>query len=158
MIKYQGMHDILYAGTGFLKYRSIRSIEGGDRMAESKQKNRQSVTKRTLYYYGRATLRHWPFFLLDILSSTGYAYFLTFGNPLIIARIVDRISTSHVSADQVFAVFGPDILLLILCNVLGQVSSKLQDYSLWKRSLPPRRAGRQSFCCSRPHKGLPLLL
>ena len=101
-------------------------------MTGSKQKNRQSATKRTLYYYGRATMRHWPYFLLDILSSTGYAYFLTFGNPLIIARIVDRISTSHVSADQVFTVFGPDILLLILCNVLGQVSSKLQDYSLWK--------------------------
>ena len=96
------------------------------------KKKRFSVTGRTLYYFGKATLRHWPFFLLDILSSTGYAYFLTFGNPLIIARIVDRISTSHVSADQVFAVFGPDILLLILCNVLGQISSKLQDYSLWK--------------------------
>ena len=92
----------------------------------------KSVTRRTLYYYGKATLRHWPYFLLDILSSTGYAYFLTFGNPLIIARIVDRINTAHVSSDQVFAVFGPDILLLILCNVFGQISSKLQDYSLWK--------------------------
>ena len=101
-------------------------------MIKDMKKNRSSVTGRTLYYFGKATLRHWPYFLLDILSSTGYAYFLTFGNPLIIARIVDRISTSHVSAGQVFSVFGPDILLLILCNVLGQVSSKLQDYSLWK--------------------------
>ncbi len=96
------------------------------------KKSRRSVTGRTLYYYGKATLRHWPYFLLDVLSSTGYAYFLTFGNPLIIARIIDRISTAHVTADKVFAVFGPDILLLIGCNVLGQVSSKLQDYSLWK--------------------------
>ena len=95
-------------------------------------KNKRSVTRRTLYYYGKATMKHWPFFLLDVLSSTGYAYFLTFGNPLIIARIVDTISTVHVTSDQVFSVFGPDILLLILCNVLGQVCSKLQDYSLWK--------------------------
>ncbi|MBQ3393389.1 MAG: ABC transporter ATP-binding protein [Lachnospiraceae bacterium] len=93
---------------------------------------KNSVTGRTVYYYGKATLKHWPYFLLDILSSTGYAYFLTFGNPMIIARIVDRISTSRVSSDQVFSVFGPDILLLILCNVMGQVCSKLQDYSLWK--------------------------
>ncbi|MBR3241831.1 MAG: hypothetical protein IKF90_03915 [Parasporobacterium sp.] len=95
-------------------------------------KIKYSVAKRTIYYYGKATLKHWPFFLLDILSSVGYAYFLTFGNPLIIARIVDTITTVTVKADQIFSVFGPDILLLILCNVLGQVCSKLQDYSLWK--------------------------
>lgn len=91
-----------------------------------------SVTGRTLYYFGKATLGHWPYFLLDLLTSTGYAYFLTFGNPLIIARIIDRIGSSQVTADQVFPVFGPHILALILCNVLGQVCSKLQDYSLWK--------------------------
>ena len=94
-------------------------------------RKKSSVTKRTLYYYGKATLKHWPYFLLDILSSVGYAYFLTFGNPLIIARIVDTITTVKVTADQVFPVFGPYILMLILCNVLGQVCSKLQDFSLW---------------------------
>ena len=78
-----------------------------------------SVTGRTLYYFGRATLGHWPYFLLDLLTSTGYAYFLTFGNPLIIGGIIDRISTSHVTPDQVFPVFGPSILALIMCNVLG---------------------------------------
>ena len=93
---------------------------------------KKSVARRTLHYYGKATLSHWPYFLLDILSSTGYAFFLTFGNPMIIARIIDRISEGHVPARQVFTVFGQDIILLILCNILGQVSSKLQDYSLWK--------------------------
>ena len=95
-------------------------------------KKNASVTGRTLYYFAKATMRHWPYFLLDFLTSTGYAYFLTFGNPLIIARIIDRINTSHVTADQVFPVFGPSIFLLIMCNVMGQVCSKLQDYSLWK--------------------------
>ena len=85
-----------------------------------KNKKDAPVTGRTLYYFGRATLGHWPYFLLDFLTSTGYAYFLTFGNPLIIARIIDRINTSHVTADQVFPVFGPSIAALIMCNVLGQ--------------------------------------
>ncbi|MCR5667406.1 MAG: ABC transporter ATP-binding protein/permease [Eubacterium sp.] len=91
-----------------------------------------SVTGRTIYYYGKATMKHWPFFLLDILASVGYAYFLTFGNPLIIGKIVDIISARKIASDEVFQVFGPYIILLVLCNVLGQVSSKLQDYSLWK--------------------------
>ena len=45
-----------------------------------KNKKDAPVTGRTLYYFGRATLGHWPYFLLDFLTSTGYAYFLTFGN------------------------------------------------------------------------------
>ncbi len=96
------------------------------------KKKQKAVTSRTLYYYGKATMRHWPYFLLDILSSTGYAYFLTFGNPLIIAHILDILATRTVTVSEVFPVFGPSILLMIGCNVLGQVASKLQDYSLWR--------------------------
>lgn len=92
----------------------------------------KSVTGRTIYYYGKATLAHWPYFLLDIVSSTGYAYFLTFGNPQIIAKIVDIIANGTVTSDRIFEVFGKYIFLLIGCNILGQVCSKLQDYSLWK--------------------------
>ncbi len=110
---------------------SIKNNNKNDNTLRSTKKD-TSVTGRTLYYFGKATLGHWPYFLLDLLTSTGYAYFLTFGNPLIIARIIDRIGASQVTADQVFPVFGPHILALILCNVLGQVCSKLQDYSLWK--------------------------
>jgi hypothetical protein len=110
---------------------SIKNNNKNDNTIRSTKKD-ASVTGRTLYYFGKATLGPWPYFLLDLLTSTGYAYFLTFGNPLIIARIIDRIGASQVTADQVFPVFGPHILALILCNVLGQVCSKLQDYSLWK--------------------------
>lgn len=92
----------------------------------------KSVTGRTIYYYGKATLENWPYFLLDIVSSTGYAYFLTFGNPQIIAKIVDIIASGTVTSDRVFEVFGKYIFLLIGCNILGQLCSKLQDYSLWK--------------------------
>ena len=113
-------------------FESLCRPKGKDVFSTNNNNKKTSVTGRTLYYFGRATLGHWPYFLLDFLTSTGYAYFLTFGNPLIIARIIDRINTSHVTADQVFPVFGPHIFALIMCNVLGQVCSKLQDYSLWK--------------------------
>ena len=91
-----------------------------------------SVTKRTLYYYWKVTAKHWPYFLLDILASVGYTFFLSFGNPLIIGDIVDKIGSETITSDNVFSIFGPEIILLILCNVLGQVCSKLQDYSLWR--------------------------
>ena len=93
---------------------------------------KQSITRRTVHYYWKVTKKHWPYFLLDILSSIGYTFFLSFGNPLIIGNIVDIISTETVTSETVFDIFGPQIALLILCNLLGQVCSKLQDYSLWK--------------------------
>ena len=92
----------------------------------------QSVTRRTIYYFWKITAKHWPYFVLDILASIGYVFFLTFGNPLIISNIVDKISTETITSDNVFSIFGTEIILLILCNVLGQICSKLQDYSLWK--------------------------
>ncbi len=92
----------------------------------------QSVTRRTIYYFRKITAKHWPYFVLDILASIGYVFFLTFGNPLIISDIVDKISTETITSDNVFSIFGTEIILLILCNVLGQICSKLQDYSLWK--------------------------
>ncbi len=92
----------------------------------------QSVTRRTIYYFRKVTAKHWLYFFLDISASIGYVFFLTFGNPLIISDIVDKISTETITSDNVFSIFGTEIILLILCNVLGQICSKLQDYSLWK--------------------------
>lgn len=94
--------------------------------------NKTSVTRRSIHYYWKVTAKHWPYFLLDILASSGFTFFLSFGNPLIIGNIVDKISENVVTSDNVFELFAPDIILLIVCNVLGQICSKLQDYSLWK--------------------------
>lgn len=91
-----------------------------------------SVTRRTLHYYWRATLSQWPVFLLALVSTLAFVFFLSYGNPYVMAKIVDRVSESPVSADQVFPVFGPYIAALIACNLLGQIGSKLQDYSVWK--------------------------
>jgi ATP-binding cassette subfamily B protein len=68
-----------------------------------------------------------------LLSTIGFVVTLTFGNPFVIGLIVDRISAGEpVAPNQVLAVFSPYILALIGINVLGQVCSKLQDYSVWK--------------------------
>lgn len=93
---------------------------------------KRNVTGRTLYYYGKATMRHWPFFLLGVATTVGYAFCLTFWNAMIVADIIDIIGKGGVTADQVFPVFMPYIIQLIVANLIGQICSKLQDYSVWK--------------------------
>ncbi|MDO4183021.1 MAG: ABC transporter ATP-binding protein [Coriobacteriia bacterium] len=92
----------------------------------------QSVTRRTLHYYWQATKNHGGFFAGLMVSTFAYIALLSYGNPLVMSMIIDRVSESPVTADQVFAVFGPYILLLLGVNVVGQAASKLQDYTLYK--------------------------
>lgn len=93
---------------------------------------KRSVTSRTLYYYMKVTLKHWPYFILGILVSVGYAFCLTFWNAMVVAAIVDRVSEGGISSSQVFPVFLPYILQLVAANLIGQICSKLQDYCVWK--------------------------
>ncbi|MEG0374539.1 MAG: ABC transporter ATP-binding protein, partial [Raoultibacter sp.] len=91
-----------------------------------------STTKRTLQFYGAVTATQLPLFLLSVASTLTFVFCLSFGNPFFIGKIVDRLAADPVAADQVFTVFGPLMLLLIGTNILGQVASKLQDYSVAK--------------------------
>ena len=93
---------------------------------------KKNTVGRTLYYYGRAVMKHWPFFILGIGASFGYTYCLTFLNAIAVSNIIDKVSTATVSAENVLMYFLPDILMLVGANVIGQVCSKLQDYSVWK--------------------------
>ena len=93
---------------------------------------KKSTAKRTIYYYGKTLLKHWPFFFLGILMSFGYAYCLTFLNAKAVSMIVDRVTQGGITAENVFSTFMPAIILLIVANVIGQVCSKLQDYAVWK--------------------------
>lgn len=93
---------------------------------------KKSTVGRTLYYYGKEVMKHWPFFILGIGASFGYAFFLTFLNAIAVSNIIDKVGSGAVSADNVLMEFLPDILLLVGANVAGQVCSKLQDYSVWK--------------------------
>ncbi|QWT18268.1 ABC transporter ATP-binding protein/permease [Collinsella sp. zg1085] len=68
-------------------------------------------------------------FLANVLVTLGYVYFLTFASPQVVAWIVDKVGEGGIGPDQVFSTFGPAIVLLIAVNVIGQVCSKLQDYT-----------------------------
>ncbi len=104
---------------------------------ENKEHNKEaarkpSTTFRTLVYYWRVTATQWPMFLVSILATLGFVFFLSFANPYVVAQVIDRISAEPVSSDQILPVFGPYILMLIGANVFGQFASKLQDYTVWK--------------------------
>ena len=90
------------------------------------------TVRRTLHYYMKATLRHWPYFLLGIITTLGFSFFLSFANPMIVAKIVDIVGKGNVQNGQVLSTFGPYIAALIAVNVLGQICSKTQDYSVFK--------------------------
>ena len=92
----------------------------------------QETTRRTLHYYWLVTRKHLGLYVAMLLSTVGYIALLSYGNPYVMSLVVDRISAEPVAADQVFTVFGSYIAALLLINVVGQASSKLQDYTLWK--------------------------
>ena len=92
----------------------------------------KDTTRRTLHYYWWATRRHLGFYVGMIVSTIGFGVLLSYGNPFVMSLIVDRISAEPVAADQVFQVFGPYILALVLINVFGQAFSRIQDYTFWK--------------------------
>ncbi|MDR3053231.1 MAG: ABC transporter ATP-binding protein/permease [Coriobacteriales bacterium] len=98
----------------------------------SRTGQRTSTAARTLYYYGRVTAQQMPLFLAAVFSTLGFVFFLSYGNPYVVGLIIDRVTDTQVAPDEVFAVFGPYILLLIGANVVGQFCSKLQDYTVWK--------------------------
>lgn len=93
---------------------------------------KKNTASRTIYYYGRTVLKHWPFFFLGILTSFGYTYCLTFLNAQAVSKIIDQVSEGNVAKEKVLITFLPAIILLVMANVVGQICSKLQDYAVWK--------------------------
>lgn len=102
----------------------------------SRQKPQDSATiKRTLYFFWQITKkRPWPF-VLGVIATIGFVGLLTYANTYVMSLIVDRIQLGPVAPDQVWTVFGPYIIALILVNVVGQVCSKLQDYAIFKTEI-----------------------
>lgn len=96
------------------------------------QQNKKSTARRTLHYYWAATSKHLGLFIGLMLSSIGFIVLLSYGNPLLMSMIVDRVSAEPVAPDQVFEVFGPYIIALIAINLVGQACSKVQDYTSFK--------------------------
>ena len=92
----------------------------------------RSTVRRTLQRFWGVTRTQPLIVFLSVLSSAGYIFLLTFANTYVMALIVDRIQAGPVAGDQVFEVFGPYILALVLVNLVGQILSKLQDYTVYK--------------------------
>lgn len=103
---------------------------------KKRTKPQDSVTiKRTLYFFWQITKkRPWPF-ILGVIATIGFVGLLTYANTYVMSLIVDRIQLGPVGPDQVWEVFGPYIIALILVNVVGQVCSKLQDYAIFKTEI-----------------------
>lgn len=101
-------------------------------MRSTTDSNDRHTIRRTLHYFWQVTKQRPGAFVLSIVSSVGYTGLLTFANTYVMGLIVDRVEASPVAPDQVFAVFGPYILALLVVNALGQTLSKLQDYSVYK--------------------------
>lgn len=93
---------------------------------------KHTTTRRTLHYFWLATKKHLGLAIALLLSTIGFCGLLSYGNPYVMSLIVDRISEGPVAADEVFVVFGPYVVALILINLAGQACSKLQDYTSWK--------------------------
>ena len=74
------------------------------------KKRKQSTARRTLYYYWKATRKHLPFFLLGLITTLGFSFFLSFANPYIVGKIVDRVAEGSVPAENVLEVFMPFII------------------------------------------------
>lgn len=96
---------------------------------------RPSLTMRSLHYYWQATKKHFGYFLLLIVATAVFIGCLTYGNPYIMGLIVDRVSEGYVPEDQLYEVYAPYLIALVLINFFGQAGSKLQDYATYKLNI-----------------------
>ena len=90
-----------------------------------------SLTRRTLHYYWKVTRRHKALFAALMVSTFVFVALLSYGNPYVMSLIVDQVSAQPVEAGQVFTVFGPYIVALILINKLP-VNCKITPCTSWK--------------------------
>ncbi|MDO4798877.1 MAG: ABC transporter ATP-binding protein, partial [Coriobacteriales bacterium] len=90
----------------------------------------RATIRRTLHWFWWVTKKR-PFAtFMAVFTSVTYTALLTYANTWVMGLIIDRVQAEPVSADQVFAVFAPYIVVLLLVNAVGQTCSKLQDWSV----------------------------
>ncbi len=89
-----------------------------------------STIRRTLSWFWWVTRKR-PFAaFMAVFTSVAYTALLNYANTYVMGLIVDRVQASPVTADQVFHVFAPYVIALLLVNAFGQACSKLQDWSV----------------------------
>ena len=97
-----------------------------------RSRGRSHTALRTLHFYWRATMLQWPIFLCAILTTLGFVFFVSYVNPLIVGKIVDLVGVGNVQPSEVYSVFGPYMILLVVVNVVGQACGKLQEFFTMK--------------------------
>ena len=91
-----------------------------------------ATVRRTLQRFWAVTRERPLIATMSVVTSAGYILLLTFANTYVMGLIVDRIQASPVAADRVVEVFAPYVVALVLVNLVGQLFSKLQDYTVYK--------------------------
>ncbi|MBR3313817.1 MAG: ABC transporter ATP-binding protein [Atopobiaceae bacterium] len=89
-----------------------------------------ATIRRTLHWFWWVTKKR-PFAtFMAVFTSVAYTALLNYANTWVMGLIVDRVSADPVPAAQVFEVFAPYIIGLLVVNAVGQTCSKLQDWSV----------------------------
>ena len=90
----------------------------------------RATVRRTLHWFWWVT-RKKPFAaFMAVFTSVTYTALLNYANTYVMGRIVDRVSAEPVPATQVWEVFAPYVIALLVVNAVGQTCSKLQDWSV----------------------------
>ncbi len=90
----------------------------------------RATVRRTLHWFWWVT-RKKPFAaFMAVFTSVTYTALLNYANTYVMGRIVDRVSAEPVPAAQVWEVFAPYVIALLVVNAVGQTCSKLQDWSV----------------------------
>ena len=91
---------------------------------------KRSTIRRTLHWFWWVTKKK-PFAtFMAVFTSIAYTALLNYANTWVMGLIVDRVSADPVPAAQVWEVFAPYVIALLVVNAVGQTCSKLQDWSV----------------------------
>jgi len=91
---------------------------------------KRSTIRRTLHWFWWVTKKK-PFAtFMAVFTSIAYTALLNYANTYVMGLIVDRVSADPVPAAQVWEVFAPYVIALLVVNAVGQTCSKLQDWSV----------------------------
>lgn len=89
-----------------------------------------ATVRRTLSWFWWATRKR-PFAAFTaVFTSVVYTALLNYANTYVMGLIVDRVQAQPVEAAQVWQVFSPYVIALLVVNAVGQTCSKLQDWSV----------------------------
>ena len=90
-------------------------------MAQRSTAPRDPKTIRRTLHWSRWVTKKKPFAtFMAVFTSVAYTALLNYANTYVMGLIVYRISAEAVPAAQVFAVFAPYVIALLVVNAVGQ--------------------------------------